>query len=207
VLVAVSKRKIVGARAALRNPGSRLPTTSIVSPRPCAAPSPLLPKLPLRFVVGPADTIRGEAAVPIATDKSVAAPWTATFIAAPLSDGVITDRWDGSLRLRIELDVDVTTILKATHKDEDETAALNAIEKSIKPLEFLAHVLFPVDEKKPEIAKASANFMIGPRLFQLKSLANARADAAAWQSVARYEHIIRSVFVSFPSLQAECQCH
>ena len=69
--------------------------------------SPLLPVAPLRFVVGPADTVRGETTHwrPDPMENAPPTQWSATFVAAPLSDGILSERWDGSMRLRVELDV------------------------------------------------------------------------------------------------------
>lgn len=61
--------------------------------RPCA--SPLLNTVPLALIRGTADTLRGE------EDGG----WAATFVAASAWNGIVTDKWDGTIELSIEVDV------------------------------------------------------------------------------------------------------
>lgn len=70
--------------------------------RPCA--SPLLPLVPLRAVIGPADTVHGK----VEKDTQDAwefSDWSVTFIAAPETAGVITQASDGTLGMIAEIDV------------------------------------------------------------------------------------------------------
>jgi hypothetical protein len=104
-------------------PGSAKPETDR---RPEA--SPLLPQLPLRFLVGPADTIRGTTKIKMRTNgggsTSINALWSATFIASPGSDGIVSDLWDGSVRLRVELDIACKTPANAREPEEKGPAIL-----------------------------------------------------------------------------------
>lgn len=65
--------------------------------RPCA--SPLLPFTPLSALIGPADTVRGEA-------NDVIGRWSVTFVAAPQWEGMITESWDGTIPLLAEIDIE-----------------------------------------------------------------------------------------------------
>lgn len=60
---------------------------------PCA--SPLFPLAPLAMVRGSADTFRGEEF----------GGWSATLVAAPRWDAIVTDAWDGTIDVSIEIDV------------------------------------------------------------------------------------------------------
>jgi hypothetical protein len=173
--------------------------------------SPLLPKLPLRFLVGPTDTIRGEATVSgnwklDGIDvKEFIAPWNASFVAAPISDGVVSERWDGSLRLRVELDVNIGNAPSAAGKESpDDLRWKETLKGAIDPLTFLTKVLFPVVGADGQAVKAmaSASLTIGNRLLQFTSLAHLdhfnHADEKeksepAWHDVEGYPHVIRSV--------------
>jgi hypothetical protein len=112
--------------------------------------SPLLPFAPLRFLVGPADTVRGE------TDKAptvgALVPWSATMVAAPFSDGVVTDRWDGTVRLAVELDVAAPPGNTAPPGDAPA---------------LLAQLLFPFSGDKTK-AQALASLKVGELLVRLR---------------------------------------
>ena len=56
------------------------------------------------FFVGPADTIQGEEKLAF-PDGAHNAPWTATLVASPYTQGVVSDLWDGTARLRCRLEV------------------------------------------------------------------------------------------------------
>ncbi len=66
--------------------------------RPCA--SRLEPRLPVEVLRGPADTIAGE---PNPDGKFGA--WVVKLVAAPDWDGMITDRFDGTVPVDVEIDV------------------------------------------------------------------------------------------------------
>jgi hypothetical protein len=66
--------------------------------RPCA--TPLLTGIPLNALKGPADTISGEA-----NDDVKLGAWSVTFVAASEWNGMITESWDGTIRLQAEIDV------------------------------------------------------------------------------------------------------
>lgn len=66
--------------------------------RPCA--TALLSKAPLHALVGPADTVAGEP-----NDAVKLGRWSVTFVAAPEWNGMITENWDGTIRLLAEVDV------------------------------------------------------------------------------------------------------
>jgi hypothetical protein len=66
--------------------------------RPCA--SPLEPRLPLDVLRGPTDAISGE---PHPAGKFGA--WVVKFLAAPDWDGMISDRFDGTVPVDVEIDV------------------------------------------------------------------------------------------------------
>ncbi|MDP9190661.1 MAG: hypothetical protein M3P06_03050 [Acidobacteriota bacterium] len=68
--------------------------------RPCA--SPLLPFTALSALKGPADTVRGEAGNAIGR-------WSVTFVAALEWEGMVTESWDGTIRLHAEIDVERNT--------------------------------------------------------------------------------------------------
>lgn len=70
--------------------------------RPCA--SPLLPLVPLRALIGPADTVRGKIEKS-GDDAWTFSDWSVTFVAAPETAGVITQASDGTLGLIAEIDV------------------------------------------------------------------------------------------------------
>jgi hypothetical protein len=116
--------------------------------------SPLLPLAPLRFLVGPADTVRGSTDRVSTLGNSV--PWSATIVAAPLSDGVLSNRWDGSLRLTVELDL-------AT--DPKKPADPNA-PPSNDAAELLTQLLFPADASQNAIAYGSLK--ASDQLFRLR---------------------------------------
>jgi hypothetical protein len=107
--------------------------------------SPLLPLAPLRFLVGPADTVRG-----VSKDSLLGAgvPWSATMVAAPLSDGVVSDRWDGTVRVAVELDVAAAT-------EPGDPAVL------------LVQLLLPVDKTTGQ-APARGSLKVGDTLVPLR---------------------------------------
>ncbi|SCX87794.1 papain-like cysteine protease family protein [Nitrosospira sp. Nsp13] len=70
--------------------------------RPCA--SPMLPMVPLRALVGPADVVRGSLLQKVDKDL-VARQWSVTFIAAPSTAGMVTASWDGTLEVLAEIDI------------------------------------------------------------------------------------------------------
>lgn len=64
--------------------------------RPSA--SPLLMTEPLAALEGPADRVAGE-------KSGTVGRWTVTFVAAPEWNGMVTESWDGTLRVLAEIDV------------------------------------------------------------------------------------------------------
>jgi hypothetical protein len=64
--------------------------------RPAA--SRLLAKVPLHALIGPADTVAGEPA-------NAVGAWTVTMVAAADWNGMVTESWDGTIRIDAEIDV------------------------------------------------------------------------------------------------------
>lgn len=127
--------------------------------RPCA--SPLLPKLPARFVVGPADAVRGEA--PRETGGTIL--WSALAVASPHTDGVVTDSWDGSVCLVIELDIACRVGTTGT-----DPATRPWSPQSV--LREIAARLLPMEGREPNGSRrcrASACLVIGGTVVELRS--------------------------------------
>lgn len=127
--------------------------------------SPLLPLAPLRFLVGPADTVRGVflirqgdrvSGVTDQLKESVgeSVQWSATLVAAPSSDGVLSDRWDGSIRLTVELDVSAVTT-----KDGDP------VKHPPNAAQLLSLFLFPAEHIT---ARAQGSLKVGDQLVGLR---------------------------------------
>jgi hypothetical protein len=100
--------------------------------RPCA--SPLIVERSVCAIAGPADRIGGEKSKEVGT-------WTVTFVAAQEWSGRITDSWDGTLRLRAEIDV-------------------KSSEKPGEAVETLLRLLFPMQDQSKQL-QASASVVIG----------------------------------------------
>lgn len=99
-----------------------------------------------------------------ADDASV--PLSATFIAAPLSDGVVSERWDGTVRLRVELDV------AATQKPSDA------------PLDVLSKFLFATNIKSGDgSALASGLLTVGTTAFPLKWMTVVEPSINSWNAL------------------------
>lgn len=121
--------------------------------------SPLLPKAPLRFVVGVADTVRGDL-TRLAPGKNVTgALWSATIVASPVSDSVVGEQWDATMRLRVELDVMLAEDTAASDLDA--------------PVALLGRLLFEKRTNPPEELKASASVRAGDAVVPMEWL---RAD-------------------------------
>ncbi|HWJ41117.1 MAG TPA: hypothetical protein VNT29_08280 [Candidatus Limnocylindrales bacterium] len=108
--------------------------------RPCA--TPLLTDIPLNALKGPADTVSGEA-----SDAAKLGAWSVTFVAAVEWNGMITESWDGTIRLQAEIDVQL--------RNNDDVGD---------PVETLYRVLFaPVNEQDPDPhdLKTHAELVIG----------------------------------------------
>jgi hypothetical protein len=101
--------------------------------RPCA--SPLFATRPLDLVRGTADMLRGEEE----------GGWSATLVAASEWNGIVTDKWDGTIGLSIEINV-------ATKKDGG-----GAHGAAVKPALLLGKLL----GAKGETSQARARLLIG----------------------------------------------
>lgn len=142
--------------------------------------SPLWPKIPLRFLVGPADTIRGEVPVAGLTWGATAA-WSATFVAAPGSDGVVSDRWDGTVRLRVEFDI---AYPRTPTVEGDQPKEFLAPPPGDPPLALFAKVLFPrAAADEPKQARATASLKVGNSMFPLQWITTLSKDTTAWTAL------------------------
>ncbi|MBY5871330.1 hypothetical protein HFN53_04755 [Rhizobium leguminosarum] len=126
--------------------------------------SPLLPGAPLRFLVGPADTLRGETMYwrPDRTESARLTQWSATFVAAPLSDGILSDRWDGSVRLRAEIDV--------VYQRDREGNGPAVAAKPAPPLTLLQRLMFPPAPGNPNTLLACGSLQTGALTMALRRL-------------------------------------
>lgn len=128
--------------------------------------SPLLPQAPLRFLVGPADTVRGTTDNATNVGKSV--QWSATMVAAPFSDGVVSDRWDGTVRLAVEIDLAAPPATAAGVALPPDDAA-----------QLLASVLFPSGKDKTQ-ALALGSLKVGDALFRLRWITVSALPGKKW---------------------------
>lgn len=86
-------------------PENREDQDPAVHRRPCV--SPLQPGVNNRAVLGSADLVRGKTkwAIVGTNDYKGDAQWTMNFVACPRSCGVISDPWDGTLDLAVEVNM------------------------------------------------------------------------------------------------------
>ncbi|NTE57481.1 hypothetical protein G6M78_20680 [Agrobacterium tumefaciens] len=133
--------------------------------------SPLLPGAPLRFLVGPADTIRGETKYwrPDANEIAQLTQWSATFVAAPFSDGILSDRWDGSVRLRIEVDV--------LYQGGQTGTEAKVAPKPAPPLKLLQRLMFPIAVGKPDTLLACGSLQAGTLTVALRRMIGLETEA------------------------------
>ena len=107
--------------------------------RPCA--SAILPIAPLTALVGPADTVSGEAD----PDMAKLGAWSVRIVAALDWNGMVTESWDGTVRLHAE--VDVARKKSGTSPDD--------------AVEMLFRLLFPPVANSFDALRASAALVIG----------------------------------------------
>lgn len=138
--------------------------------------SPLLFRSPLRFLVGPADTLRGETSHwrPDAGETGPLTQWSATFVAAPCSDGILSDRWDGSVRLRVEIDV--------LYRNGQNASGPVVAPKPAPPLTLLQRLMFPPALGKVNTLLACGSLKAGGLTVALRRLI-AVGTGARWTAI------------------------